>query len=50
MHPVSTEDISAEALPRPLWHALRDLLISVAVVGAIALIVGFLGATSRALP
>jgi hypothetical protein len=44
MHPFTTEDISLEAPPRSLWRALRDLAISVAVVGAIALIATFLGA------
>jgi sulfonate transport system substrate-binding protein len=46
MHPFTTEDISLEAPPRSLWRALRDLAISIAVVGAIALIVAFAGATS----
>ncbi len=46
MHPFTTEDISLEVPPRSLWRALRDLAISVAVVGAIALIATFLGATS----
>jgi sulfonate transport system substrate-binding protein len=46
MNPVSTEDLSIDAPPRPLWRALRDLAISVAVVAAIALIVGFITATS----
>jgi sulfonate transport system substrate-binding protein len=46
MHPFTTEDTSLEAQPRSLWRALRDLAISVAVVGAIALIATFLGATS----
>jgi sulfonate transport system substrate-binding protein len=39
MHPFTTEDTSLEAPPRSLWRALRDLAISIAVVGAIALIV-----------
>ncbi len=46
MHPFTTEDISLEAPPRSLWRALRDLAISVAVVGAIALIATFVGTTS----
>jgi sulfonate transport system substrate-binding protein len=46
MQPVSTEDISIDAPPRPLWRALRDLAVSVVVVAAIALIVGFITATS----
>ncbi len=46
MQPVSTEDISIDAPPRPLWRALRDFAVSVAVVAAIALIVGFITATS----
>lgn len=46
MHPVSTEDLSLDARPRPLWRALHDLAISVVVVAAIALIVGFITATS----
>ncbi len=49
MHPVHTEDVpldAASATPRRLGRALSDLLASIAVVGAIALIVGVLGATS----
>jgi sulfonate transport system substrate-binding protein len=46
MNPISTEDLSIDAPPRPLWCALRDLAISVVVVAAIALIVGFISATS----
>ena len=46
MQPVSTEDISIDAPPRPLWRALRDFAVSVVVVAAIALIVGFITATS----
>ncbi|WP_086921057.1 sulfonate ABC transporter substrate-binding protein [Variovorax sp. JS1663] len=46
MHPVHTEDNPFDAPRRPWWRALRDLAISVAVIGAIALIAGFLGATS----
>ena len=46
MNPVSTEDHSLDAPPPKLWRALRDLAVSVVVVGAIALIVGFLTATS----
>lgn len=46
MHPFTTEDISFEAPPRPLWRALRDLAVSIAVIGAIALIAAFVGATS----
>jgi sulfonate transport system substrate-binding protein len=45
MNPVSTEDLSIDAPPRLLWRALRDLAISVVVVAAIALIVGFITAT-----
>ena len=50
MHPVSTEDIAAESPPRPLRHALRELAISIAVIVAIALVIGLLSATPRGLP
>ncbi|MBT2326738.1 sulfonate ABC transporter substrate-binding protein [Variovorax paradoxus] len=46
MNPVSTEDIALDAPPRPLWRGLIELSISVVVVAAIALIVGFITATS----
>ena len=46
MNPVSTEDLSIEAPQRPLWRALRELAIGVVMVAAIALIVGFITATS----
>lgn len=46
MNPVSTEDLSIDAPQSPLWRALRELAISVVVVTAIALIVGFITATS----
>ena len=45
MHPFTTEDISLEAPPRSLWRALRDLAISVAVVGTVALLATFFGPT-----
>ena len=44
MHPASTEHLPIVAPPRPLRRALRDLAISVVVVAAIALIVGFITA------
>ncbi len=46
MQPVATEDLHASDTPRPVWRALRDLAASIVVVGAIALIVGFLSATA----
>ena len=45
MHSADTEDLTLDLPPRPLWRALRDLAISAVVVGAIALIVGFVPAT-----
>jgi len=46
MPPVPTDDLRPA---RPAWQVLADLAISVAVVLAIALIAGFLAATSRPL-
>jgi sulfonate transport system substrate-binding protein len=43
MSPVPTEDAApAEAPPPSIWRALADLAISVIVVSALALIVGFI--------
>lgn len=44
MNPVATEDSVLDASPRSLWHALGDLVASVIVVSAIALIVSFIAA------
>ena len=46
MNPVATEDPVLEVPPRSFWRGLRDLLISVIVVSAIALIVSFISAAS----
>jgi sulfonate transport system substrate-binding protein len=46
MNPVATEDSVLEVPPRSFWRGLRDLLISVVVVSAIALIVTFISAAS----
>ena len=46
MNPVATEDPVLEVPPRSFWRGLRDLLISVVVVSAIALIVTFISAAS----
>ena len=46
MNPVATEDSALDTPPRSIWHALRDLAISAIVVGAIALIVSFISASS----
>jgi sulfonate transport system substrate-binding protein len=43
MNPVPTEDAGpGEAPAPPIWRALGDLAISVIVVAALALIVGFI--------
>ena len=41
MNPVATEDPIFDTPPRSLWHALGDLAISIVVVAAVALIIGF---------
>lgn len=46
MPPVTTEDLDLSPPDGAFWKALRNLAISALVVCALALIVGFLAATS----
>ena len=46
LYPTAPEDNPVDETPAPFWRALRDLALSLVVVGAIALIVSFLGATA----
>ena len=46
MNPLTTHHAALDAAPRSRWHWLGDLLISLVVVSAIALITGFIAPTS----